>query len=240
MEVAESRMPDALVQARRGLPIPVAMALPGVSHGYARRSYTLALRRRIEPLPPVDDADTYSPDIGTRRDALVERAAIEFVTTHRALARGGLGLLLPSLPPEAFGFLAQLERHFEGPTQRGSSVWRLLDRLGAVTEQLWTDASIALAARAAPLTAFTNFPIGLLRLPWGTPLHYAPEFRSPIGRCCPSPAASSTSWATRGLSTSPSGCASSSPNASRLTTPSAPCRGLDGGAPHSWRPTNRG
>lgn len=40
--------------------------------------------------------------------------------------------------------------------------------LGAVTEQLWTDASIALAARAAPLTAFTNFPIGLLRLPGDT------------------------------------------------------------------------
>ena len=168
MEEAERRMPDALVRARRELQIPIALALPGVSEGYARRSYTPALRQRIETLPAVDDADTYALDIDNRRDARVERAAIEFVTTHRALARGGLGLMLPSLPPEAFGFLAQLERHFEGPTPRGSSVWRLLDRLGALTEQLWTDASIALAARAAPLTAFTNFPIGLLRLPGDT------------------------------------------------------------------------
>ena len=188
MEEARPRMADALADARRQLRLPVALALPGVSQGYARRSYASALRQRIEPLPAIDDDDTYSPNIGKRRDALVERAAIEFVTAHRALARGGLGLMPPSLPPEAFGVLAQLEQHFEGPTQRGSSVWRLLDRLGAVTEQLWTEASISLAARAAPLTAFTNFPVGLLRLPGDTsplctrvPIAYQPLL--PLTRC---------------------------------------------------------
>jgi hypothetical protein len=165
---AEHRMSEALARARRELRIPVALALPGVSQVYARRAYTPALRQRIEPLPAADGADTYALDIDARSDALVERAAIEFVTTHRALARSGLGLMLPSLPPEAFGILAQLEQHFGGPTQRGSSVWRLLDRLDAVTEHLWTNELIALAVRAAPLTAFTNFPIGLLRLPGDT------------------------------------------------------------------------
>jgi hypothetical protein len=178
---ARRRMPEALAQARRQLRIPVALALPGVSPGYARRAYTQALRQRIEPLPAVDETDTYSVAIDARSDALVERAAIELLTTHRALARGGLGLMLPSLPPAAFGILAQLEQHFEGPTQRGSSVWRLLDRLDAVTKHLWTDALVALAALAAPLSVFTNFPIGLLRLPGDTsplctrvPLAYQP------------------------------------------------------------------
>lgn len=69
LEEAEPRMPDALAQARRELQIPVALALPGVSQGYARRSYAPALRLRIEPLPGIDVADTYSLDIGTRRDA---------------------------------------------------------------------------------------------------------------------------------------------------------------------------
>jgi hypothetical protein len=188
LQEAGGRMPEALAQARRELRIPVALALPGVSPGYARCAYTPALRQRIEPLPAVDGADTYSLAIDARSDALVERAAIEFATAHRALARGGLGLMLPSLPPEAFGFLAQLERHFEGPTRRGSSVWRLLDRLDAVTEHLWTDALVALAARAAPLTVFTNFPIGLLRVPGDTsplctrvPIAYQPLL--PLTRC---------------------------------------------------------
>ncbi len=166
---ADQLLPEVLEEERRRLRIPVVLALPGVSSTYSRAAYTPSLRRRIEPLPAVDESDTWAVTIGTRRDALVERAAIEFVTTHRALARGGLGLMLPSLPPLAFGILLQLERHFDRlTTQRGSSVWRLLDRLNAATKHLWTDALVGLVAHAVTLTAFTNFPLGLLRLPGDT------------------------------------------------------------------------
>jgi CHAT domain len=168
MELADRQMPEVLAEERLRLRIPVSLALPGVASLYARAAYSPSLRRRIQPLPATDETDTFSQAIGTRSDPLVERAAIEFAATHRALARGGLALMLPSLPPLAFGVLAQLEQHFNAPTQRGSSVWALLDQLDAVTGHLWTDELVALVAHAAMLTVFTNFPLGLLRLPGDT------------------------------------------------------------------------
>ena len=76
--------------------------------------------------------------------------------------------MLPSLPPEAFVLLAQLERHCAASAPRGHVVRRLLDRLDAATTDLWTEALAALVARASSLTVFSNFPLGLLRLPGDT------------------------------------------------------------------------
>ena len=45
-----------------------------------------------------------------QEDASVENAAIDFLAAHRAVARGGIGLSLPDLSPEAFVQLAELER----------------------------------------------------------------------------------------------------------------------------------
>jgi hypothetical protein len=103
-----------------------------------------------------------------RGDALIERAAIEFLATHRAIARGGIGFMLPSVPPEEFALLIQLEQHFAVPIQRGPVVWRLLERLDVATRHMWTDALAGLVAHASTLTVYSNFPLGLLRLPGDT------------------------------------------------------------------------
>jgi hypothetical protein len=159
---AERELPRAYAEAR--MRIPVTLALPGVAPAYARTAYANALRSRVRPLSPLHAEDTWSPDIHLRSDELTERAAIEFVTAHQALAQSGVGFLLPSVPPEAFVVLAELERHFGG-TESGATVRRLLDRLNEAAKPLWSQTLIEIIKRAGALTVFTNFPIGLLRMP---------------------------------------------------------------------------
>lgn len=168
LSAARQMLPDEIEREQHRLRVPVVVAAPGVASSYIRGAGDRSLRERVAPMTDVDAADTWSPTVHQRDDALVERAAIEFVTTHRAIARGGIGVMLPSISPEAFGILLQVEEHFQARRPRGSAVWRLLDRLDAATAHIWTDATIALVARASMLTVFSNFPLGLLRLPGDT------------------------------------------------------------------------
>lgn len=162
-EIAEQRMPQVIEEEQARLRVPVALALPGVSSVYSRNAYEKSIRDRIQSLAAVDEADTWSVAMDQRSDALVERAAIEFVTTHRAVARTGVGLMLPSAPQEAFTILAELERHFL-QTPRGPTVWQLLKRLDDVAQPIWSETLVETMKRASMLTVFSNFPIGLLRL----------------------------------------------------------------------------
>jgi CHAT domain len=173
-EAAARVLPKVVAEERARLRVPVVLAVPGVAPRYARVAYERELRERIEPLPATDPADTWSSAMVERRDALVERAAIEFAATHRALARGGIGLMLPSLPPEAFTILAELEQHLkEAATKRptvtkGRTVWKLLERLATATAGVWAEALVDLVQHASELTVFSNFPVGLMRLPGDT------------------------------------------------------------------------
>ncbi len=138
-QVAEQRMPQVIEEERDRIRVPVALALPGVASAYARRAFQRSIHKRTQPLTASDEADTWSVTMHDRSDALVERAAIEFVTTHQAIARGGVGLMLPSIPQPAFTILAQLERHCGG-TPSGPTVWRLLERLDRVAQPVWSEA----------------------------------------------------------------------------------------------------
>ncbi|WP_290050080.1 hypothetical protein [Amycolatopsis solani] len=163
-EEANAAMPATLMSEHRSMKVPFVLGWPGVPAAYARRAYSPALRRRIKSFPATDSDDTWGLDMATRRDDLVERSAIEFLVTHRAIARNGIGIVLPSVPQEAFTILAQLERHWidnpDGPT-----VWKFLKRLNAATASIWTEALQTAIMRASMLTTFSNFPIGLLTMP---------------------------------------------------------------------------
>lgn len=181
LDVAEESMPHVLEEERRALRLPLTLASPGVAPAYIRSAYDPSLNDRVEYLEAVDEADTWAPEIHERSDGLVERAAIEFLATHRAVARGGLGVMLPAVPAEAFGILSQLERHFETRTPSGSAVWRMLDKLNPLTAHFWSDALAYAVAQSSTLTVFANFPFGLLRLPGDTspictrvPISYRP------------------------------------------------------------------
>ncbi|WP_380229828.1 CHAT domain-containing protein [Kitasatospora misakiensis] len=149
--------------------ITTSLALPGVPPAYVRRAYSPELKARVRPTSDRDVNDVWAPEIGERPDAMVERAAIEFVLTHRATANGGPGLMMPSVPAQAFTLLAQLEKHFRDATQdHPSSVRKLLNRLNAVVRPLFTEAVIEAVRSASALSVFSNFPLGLVTMPGDT------------------------------------------------------------------------
>ncbi|WP_433530995.1 CHAT domain-containing protein [Micromonospora sp. CA-263727] len=150
-------------QLKRFSPV-VTVSMPGVPASYSRMALTPATRSRVRRIPSLDPEDTWSLEIGTRPDSLTERAAIELVVTRRAIGRGGIGIPLPEVPQEAFTQLAELERHFEG-TVNGTKVWRMLERLNQAANVSWTPGVLTAISRASMIYAYTNFPIGLLRLP---------------------------------------------------------------------------
>ena len=128
-----------------------------------------------------EGADTWATDMTEKSDTLVERSAIEFITTHRAIARSGIGMMFPSVPQEAFTILGQIEEHFRSRPS-GPKVWQMLDRLNKAALPIWTDTTASVIARASMLTVFSNFPIGLLRLPrrFGAALTRIPIAYRPI------------------------------------------------------------
>lgn len=163
-EVATQKLPGVIEEEKRRMRMPVALALPGVASGYSRRVYEVSERARIHPMPAIDVADTWSTDISGKSDVLIERSALEFITAHRAIARSGVGMIFPSVPQIAFDLLGQIEEHFRD-NPRGPKVWQMLDKLDKATRSMWTDSTASAVARASMLTVFSNFPIGLLRLP---------------------------------------------------------------------------
>lgn len=183
IEEAEPVFGQTVIEEKARLQLPVAVALPGVAPAYVRGAYPPQLRKaRVRPLAALDAGDTWSTEIGERDDAQVERAAIEYTLTHRAVANDSLGLMMPSVPPSAFTLLADLEKHFrDSAADRPRSVEKLLSRLNAVVRPLFTEPVMEAISRASMLTVFSNFPLGLATLPGDTaplaarlPLTYEP------------------------------------------------------------------
>jgi hypothetical protein len=162
--VAQLQIEEAVEKEWQKVRVPVALALPGVASGYSRRVYTASERARVESMDSTDTSDTWPPHPEEWSDVLIERSAIEFITTHRAIARSGIGFMMPGVPQEAFNVLGQLEEHCRAGA-KGPQVWRLLDKLNTAMAPIWNNMTAGTIARASMLTAFTNFPIGLLKLP---------------------------------------------------------------------------
>ncbi|KOU13191.1 hypothetical protein ADK51_35590 [Streptomyces sp. WM6368] len=161
---ADRRYPQTLREEAARLRVPVALGLPGVAPAYARNAYDAELRRRTGHQPAVSPDDTWSVSLHERPDHMVERAAIEFAVTHQAIASSGLGLMLPSVLPNAFVTLAELERHFL-TTHSSAAVRRLLTRLNHAAQPLWGKEVTAAIQCASHLTVFSDFPLGLLTMP---------------------------------------------------------------------------
>lgn len=168
-ESPDLNLAEAVRETASRRQISTSLALPGVPPAYVRRAYSAQLRAQLRPMADLDVDDTWSPRIGERPDALLERAAMEFVLTRRAVANGGPGLMMPSVPPTAFTLLAQLERHFRDATQdRPRSVRKLLSRFDAAVRPLLTEAVVEAVRSASSLTIFSNFPLGLVTMPGDT------------------------------------------------------------------------
>ncbi|WP_196279798.1 CHAT domain-containing protein [Catellatospora paridis] len=164
---AEGLLIPTVLDERHKMKFPVTIAVPGVAPAYIRNAYGATARDRMVPKNR-EPADSWVPDYTGESDAIVEHAAINFVTTHQSLAQSGVGIVLPAISPEAFVVLAKLERHFEQRTQNGPAVWKMLDKLNAIGAPILSEAVVTTIGRASSLTVFSNFPVGLLRLPGDT------------------------------------------------------------------------
>ncbi|MER5760801.1 CHAT domain-containing protein [Streptomyces sp. NPDC002082] len=161
---ADRRYLQTVREEAARLRVPVALGLPGVAPAYARNAYDAELRRGTGPQPAINPDDTWSVTLHERPDHMVERAAIEFAVTHQAVASSGLGLMLPTVSPDAFVILAELERHFL-TTHSSAAVRRLFTRLNDAAQPLWSKEVMAAIQRASHLTVFSDFPLGLLTMP---------------------------------------------------------------------------
>ncbi|WP_229075166.1 CHAT domain-containing protein [Actinoplanes sp. DH11] len=167
-QMAVNLLPQVAEAESSTLKVPLAVALPGVSSAYVRQAYEPSLRKNVATIAACDPDDVWPRAILDRPDVMIERAAIEFVATHRAIARAGNGLLMPSVPQRAFTLLRELEKHFAARTPNGAIVGKFLRQITETLKPLWTDEMIEMLRRASSITAFSNFPLGLACLPGDT------------------------------------------------------------------------
>ena len=160
---AAMMLPERVVDEQASVRIPITVAAPGVAAPYLRGAPG---RRRAQRLEAFDPRSVFSRDIGSQSDDLVERAAIEFLAAHSGV-RDGFALMLPTVPSELFAAFSNIEQHWAlGPDAQ--TVRRLLGRLDDLAAPMWTDAVVGAVQRASQLVVFSNFPLGVLRLPGDT------------------------------------------------------------------------
>lgn len=116
-EVAEKIFRPRLAEEHSLFTCPVAIGMLG----QARESFTQKLKPRLVR------------EVGKARlveDAHLEDSALRFVVAHRALARGGVGLIAKPLDQEAFDRLSHLESRWIEAASNPKEVWRALSRIG--------------------------------------------------------------------------------------------------------------
>ena len=130
---------------------PVAIGIPGVAPDAPTRKMAKVLRMLDQ-----------KSDVGFE---MAEKSALEFLVAHRALARSGIGLVTPRIEDELFRLLSRLEKHWATGNPRPHVVRRMLDQLSQHAERLFTEEYARTLRHASFLTCFSEFPLGLCRLP---------------------------------------------------------------------------
>jgi len=90
----------------------------------------------------------------------IERTIIDFVVTHRALARTGIGISSKEIPKKAYEILFKLENCWNG-TPRPFKVWKYLHLLGRELDGVLDETAKRLLCRTNAATIFSDFPLGL-------------------------------------------------------------------------------
>ncbi|HEY7493541.1 MAG TPA: CHAT domain-containing protein [Candidatus Tectomicrobia bacterium] len=98
----------------------------------------------------------------------MEAATLELLAAHRALSHGGIGFVSRSIDDKAFILLDTIESLWAQGKQSPRTVWRCLDRLARVAQRSFVDEEFAVLSHASSLTSFSEFPIGLMTLPYDT------------------------------------------------------------------------
>ncbi|MBB1496436.1 CHAT domain-containing protein [Propioniciclava sp. MC1595] len=154
-----SRMEDLFPEVAASIKMPLALSLMGVSPTYER---SVRQGKRAEG----GHDGTRGHDLVTDEDVA---DVLSLVVGHQAAGSDSMGVVLPdSIPPEAFHALADLERYWEAGRMAPAKERKLRNRLDDTMAWLWNDRLQWALRSASHVDAYTNFPIGLLRVPGHT------------------------------------------------------------------------
>lgn len=171
---AEPLLDAEISEAARRLKVPLTVSLPGVAPRYRR---LLSQRARDAMKPSLDSMDkngAAAPHVSQRGDP---PDVLRLMVAHNASGDNSVGYVSDeSVPDEAFIALANLERYWVDSSRSAKGIQpekeaRLRARLDETMQPFWSDQMVTAIQSASQIDAFTNFPIGLLRMPGhSTPL----------------------------------------------------------------------
>ncbi|HTT76968.1 MAG TPA: CHAT domain-containing protein [Candidatus Binataceae bacterium] len=168
-EVAERVFLEKLTEEHSLFRCPVAIGIRGLP----RDAFRSELQQRLDP------SIRESRQIEDRK---LEESVLGLVVAHRALARGGVGLIAKQLNQEAFEYLANLEATWSNAAASNPrEVWHILTRIGELVKESFERGALEAIHHATSVTAFCEFPIGIGILRQGddplgltVPIHYRP------------------------------------------------------------------
>lgn len=167
MAEAELVADAAISEAGRRLKVPLTVGLPGVAPRYRRLVGRLAQEATASSPDgqPQTQPNPTSTEPGDPPDVL------RLMVAHNAAGDNSVGIVsVDPIPDAAFVALADLERYWVDSTRTRTGIKpateeRLRARLDEAMKPFWSDRMISVIRTASQIDAFTNFPIGLLRLP---------------------------------------------------------------------------
>lgn len=167
---AEPLLDAEIAKAARRLKVPLTLSLPGVAPRY-RRLVSQRARDTIASIPDGTDgpgAVALSSSVRQKGDP---PDVLRLLVAHNAAGDNSAGFVSDTpIPDEAFIALANLERYWVDSSRSMKGVQpekeaRLRARLDDAMQPFWSDQMVEAIQSASQIDAFTNFPIGLLRMP---------------------------------------------------------------------------
>ena len=158
-EVIDAGLESAVDTNLRSLRHPLTIGFPGVAPAQTRIYGPPVEAPAGEPESP-----SWPGSLAGVSDAEIERSVTALLVAKEAVSQDSVGLMLSECPPAAYVALADLERHCKNGA-RPRAVWRILDRLDAALEPVWSELATVALSKASALTVFSDFPLGLGRPP---------------------------------------------------------------------------
>lgn len=172
VDATEAQFREAVAETQQQLRLPLTLSLPGVAPRYQRliREFVTkgSKEEQAEATGQILKESPNARHVATASDPLDPPEVLNLMVAHNAAGDNSMGVVLTEpVPDAAFVALADLERHWIHGA-RPKKEERLRARLDETMKSFWTDSMVASIGMASQIDAFTNFPIGLLRMPGHT------------------------------------------------------------------------
>lgn len=161
-----------LAQAARNLNVPLTLGMPGVAPRY--RSLVGRLAKETRTTTPAPPTQTTATPVATEPGDSPD--VVRLLVAHNTAGDNSVGVITDPIPDAAFLALANLERYWVDSARSNRGITpakeaRLRTKLDEAMRPFFTNTFANILRTASRIDAFTNFPIGLVRLPGhSTPL----------------------------------------------------------------------